>query len=139
VTLTTKTDQTQVLGFVILYPYRWYINQPEDPPPKNRTACAILEYGDFSERLIVLVAISDRKSEGAIELTLEEMTSAGLSSFRNAYVHVTHYNLDRKANSLSYNPRQRPKGRLPRALTMKVAAKLLENIRAGRAIKITRE
>ena len=137
--LTTKIETTQVLGFVIMYPYRWHIEAPEDPPPKDRTACAILEYGDFSERFIALVAISDRMSEGAIELTSEEIKSAGLSGFRKAYVHVVHYNLDRKTNSLSYNPRQKPKGRLPRALTMRVAAKLLENIRAGRALRITRE
>lgn len=122
-----------------MYPYRWRIEQSEDPPPKDRMACAILEYGDINERQIALVAISDRVSEEAIELSPEEIAVSGLSSFRKAFVHVGHYNLDRKANSYTYNPRQKPKGRLPKALTIKVAARLLENIRTGRAVRITRE
>jgi hypothetical protein len=137
--LTTKTDSNQILGYVIMYPYRWRVEQPEDPQPKDRTACAILEYGDLSNRLIVLVAISDRSSEGAIELGAEELKGIGLSGFRKAYIHVTHYNIDRKVNSLTYNPRQKPKGRLPRTLTIKVATKLLHNIRSGLAVRINRE
>jgi hypothetical protein len=122
-----------------MYPYKWHIEHPDDPPPKDRTACAILEYGDGNNRWIALVAISDKPSEGAIAMSQDEIRAAGLSDFRSAYVYLNHYNVDRKTNSFSYNPRQKPKGRLTKALTIKVAAKLLDNIRSKRTMKITRE
>jgi hypothetical protein len=130
---------TELLGYVILYPYNWQPEQSEDPAPKERTACATLEYGGQGNRMIVLVAISDLKSEGAIQLTAEEIFQAGLLGFRKAFVHLGHYNVDRKVNSFTYNPRQKPKGRLSKALTQKMALSLLANIRSGRTIKIARD
>jgi hypothetical protein len=139
VILTTKNKPVTLLGHVILYPYRWTREQPEVPSPKDRTACAVLEYGGIDNRLIVLLAISDQPNEGSIELSSDEITKAGLSGFRKAFIHIAHYNIDRKTNSYTYNPRQKPKGKLTKALTQRLAAKLLETVRSGRSIKITRE
>jgi hypothetical protein len=122
-----------------MYPYRWSIEQPEDPAPKNRTACAILEYGDSHHPLILLVAISDKPSPDAIAMSQADIKQSGLSDFRKAYIHLGHYNLDRKYNSFSYNPRQKPVGRLPKHLIIKIAAKLLDNIQSQRTVKITRD
>lgn len=133
-----KNDPVQLLGHVIMYPYKWRIGQPEEPPPKERTACAVFEHGEASRRMIVLVAISDHQSRGSVELSVEDIKRAGLSGFRKAFVHLDQYNLDLKTNSFTYNPRVKPRGRLSKALTLKIASLLLEGIQSGRSIKITR-
>lgn len=121
-----------------MYPYKWRPEQPEDPAPKDRTACALFEIGVVTDRKIVILPISDRPSEGAIELTADDISRAGLTGFRRAFIHIDQYNLDRKSNSYSYNPRQKPKGRLSKSNLELVAGKFLQNVKAGLATRIVR-
>ncbi len=91
--------------------------------------------------MLVIIAISDleEKSEGGcLKVPEAEMASSGLSQFRNAYVHVLEYNVDRETHSVTYLPRDGVKGRFSKPFIERIAKALAENIRLGRAAQIVR-
>jgi hypothetical protein len=121
-----------------MYPYKWSPEQPEDPPPKDRTCCLVLELGGGNYREVVIVPISGHPSSAAIEMTPEDIRRAGLSSFRRAYIHPDQHNLDLLRGSYFFNPRQEPLGKLSKRLLRSVTRELAGHIKSGRAQRIAR-
>ena len=68
----------------------------------------------------------------------DEMKRAGLKEMRMAYVHLDQYNIDRRGNSYTYDPKVKPMGAFSRAFTAALAKTLAQNIRTRRALRIDR-
>ena len=137
-----KIARTHARGSVFSYPYKWRPEDPEEPQPKNRPVCLVLEVSTTSGMfLLVIAAISDRRNESrglSIPIPAEELKHAGLSEDRLAFVHLDQYNIDRRQNSQIYNPNARNLGFFSPAFTARIAGLLAENIRDGRAKRINR-
>lgn len=130
-------------GTIINYPYRW-LHQQESrlDHPKTRPACLLLKIERPSGAALALVAISDfeNKAKGAcVRVPEAEKARAGLSEFRNAFVHLSEYNIDREKRSVSYDARAEIRGRFSKPCVAMLAKHLAANIRRGNAAKIDRD
>ena len=138
-----KTEQVHVDGTVFRYPYLWrHRAHSEEPPPKHRTVCLIfkLKAGPRHTSLAI-VAISDRAGDDpmmSIRVPEEERLRAGLNEFRNAFIHLDQYNVDRAGNSHNFDPGTRILGQFSGHFVGRLAAALAANIRAKRATRIDR-
>jgi hypothetical protein len=137
-------SRLHVQGTVFKYPYLWlHQRDRERDHPKQRPACLIFELEKSGGKMtLAIVAISDLRSSAkgsCIEVPQVERQRAGLSDFREAYVHVDEYNVVRQSQSWSYDPRTPPLGRFSKTFIMRIAKALAENVRAGRATRIDRD
>lgn len=127
-------------GTVISYPYRWQHLLIDHP--KERPVCVAINMLDRNGKTVLaLVAISDQKGsseEGSIELTREDLKSAGLASARRAFVHLGEVNLDRPSNLLNLPPGAKVWGRLTEQTLHRVSAQLVENLKAKKVVVINR-
>jgi hypothetical protein len=127
-------------GTVLSYPYQWQHSQIENP--KDRPVCVSINMLDRNGKTVLaLVAISDRKgslAHGSIELSHEDIKSAGLKTSRRAYVHLGEVNIDRPTNMLNFPPRMRVWGRLTESTLHRISDQLIENLKAKKVIVINR-
>ena len=121
-----------------MYPFKWDPNASEDPQPKDRTCCLVLQLGRGKNENVIVLPISDKPPAVGIEMTQGEIKLAGLSGFRRAFINVDYYNIDTVIDSYTFNPRVGTLGKLTKSLLVRTAHCLAENVRAGRANKIMR-
>jgi hypothetical protein len=90
--------------------------------------------------VVTLCAISDQRGntpQGAIELTSEDMKSAGLKTSRRAYVHLGEVNIDRPTNMLNFPPGMKVWGRLTERTLYRITEQLVENLKAKISLSLT--
>lgn len=127
-------------GTVISYPYLWQ-HASTDNPKERPASIAINMLDQNGKTVLALAAISDQKgssADGAIELTREDLRSAGLSSARRAFVHLGEVNVDRPSNMLNFPPGARVWGRLTEQTLRRVSDQLAENLKARKVVVIKR-
>jgi hypothetical protein len=127
-------------GTVISYPYLWQHDSTGNP--KDRPACVAINMLDRNGKTVLaLAAISDQKgssAEGAIELSSDDLRSAGLSSARRAFVHLGEVNIDRPSNMLNFPPGARVWGRLTEKTLRRLSYQLAENLKTKKVVVIKR-
>ena len=137
-----KIERLHARGTVFRYPYAWQPEDPAGPQPKDRPVCLLLELETSAGAVFLgIVAISDKpnKERGmSMPVPADEMKRAGLTDMRMAYVHLDQYNIDRRSNSYTYDPKVQPMGAFSRAFTAALAETLAQNIRTRRALRIDR-
>jgi hypothetical protein len=130
-------------GDVLKYPYRWR-HQEAKPLDhhKDRPVCIALQIErEPGVNFIALLPISDQPNTDknmTLKIPASELRLAGLSEFRDGYIHLSEVNLDRLQNSFSFNPKTKILGRFSKGFIQVVAKRLAENIRAKRIIMMTR-
>jgi hypothetical protein len=139
--MTTKEVQQ---GDIFKYPYRWKheLNKPVDHQ-KERPVCLTLKL----ERkpgltVLALLPISDQPNADqtlSIRVPQDELKLSGLSQFREAYVHLSEVNFDRRENSYTFNPRAKVLGRFSKDFLQRVAKQLIINIKDERVEIIHRK
>ena len=136
-----KTRSPHGPGTVLKYPYVWR-GSPGTPEPKLRTACLMLKKVLApGHTVIAIVSISDMPGpapEFCIAVPPLEMERGGLSAFRNAFVHLDQYNVDRAENSFHYNPAGPALGTFSAQFVARLAKTLAHAVRIGRAERIDR-
>jgi hypothetical protein len=130
-------------GHVFRYPFRWkHEDGRAQAEPKQRPVCLVLKLPRPNGITgLAILPISDQPPEESvlgIEIPRHEIEAAGLSHFRNAYVHLREINIDRAENSYSFNPNTTILGRFSRMFLERIARQLVENIKANRVTRIDR-
>jgi hypothetical protein len=127
-------------GTVLSYPYNWRHSPIENPT--DRPVCVSINMLDRNGKTVLaLAAISDHRGsfpQGSIELTQEDIKSAGLKTSRRAYVHLGEVNVDRPTNMLNFPPGMRVWGRLTEQTLRRVSDQLVENLKAKKVVVINR-
>lgn len=120
-------------GEVFYFPYLWK-NQSDKgiADSKERTCClAFKSASPAGQRLLVIVPISDRKTESGnfIEITKFEKQLAGLDPVRPAYVHLDEFNFDPVEGSFVRKGNPVVLGRFSRNFLEQITGALAANIK----------
>lgn len=139
--MTTKEVQQ---GDIFKYPYLWKheLNKPADHQ-KERPVCLTLKLErQPGMTVLALLPISDQPNTDqtlSIPVPPSELKLSGLSQFREAYVHLSEVNFDRRENSYSFNPNAKVLGRFSKDFLQRVAKQLIININEKRVEIIHRK
>jgi hypothetical protein len=120
-------------GTVFFYPYlwRWQVDRGISFG-KDRTCClAFTAHSRSGTEVLIVVAISDQKSENCLEIPPRERVLGGLDQSRLAYLHLNEVNIDPSTGSFDRPPNPRILGRLSREFMNKVTQQLADNIKRG--------
>jgi len=120
-------------GEVFYFPYLWKSQADRGiTDSKERTCClAFKSMSPSGQRFLVIVPISDRKTEGrhVIEITEFEKQLAGLDPARPAYVHLDEFNFDPVEGSIVRKGNPVVLGRFSRKFLEQITGALATNIK----------
>ncbi|MBZ0262889.1 MAG: hypothetical protein K8F90_20065 [Hyphomicrobiales bacterium] len=119
-------------GDVFYFPYLWKVQADKGiADSKERTCClAFKSMSPSGQRFLVILPISDRKTEGSfIEITEFEKRLAGLDPARPAYVHLDEFNFDPVVGSLVRKGNPVVLGRFSRSFLEHITGALATNIK----------
>jgi hypothetical protein len=129
-------------GDVFYFPYLWKNQSGKGiSDSKERTCClAFKSMSPLGLRFLVIVPISDRKTEGGsfIEITEFEKKRAGLDPARPAYVHLDEFNFDPVEGSFVRKGNPAVLGRFSRGFLEQITGALATNIKLKSSTGIDR-
>lgn len=129
-------------GDVFYFPYLWKSQSGKGiTDSKERTCClAFKSMSPTGQRFLVIVPISDRKTEGGsfIEITEFEKQRAGLDPARPAYVHLDEFNFDPDEGSFVRKGNPVVFGRFSRGFLEQITGALATNIKLKSSTGIER-